>query len=195
MAVRRRAFFQAGVVAAGSGLGPSAASAGTTPAPGTYESIGVRPVINCRGTLTIIGGSQMLPEVRQAMDEASRHFVQIDELMDAVGQRLGTLIGSEYGIVTAGCAAALAHVTSACVAGSAPEPMQRLPDTTGMKNEVLAPRYSRNEYDHAIRMTGAKIITIANKDQFAPAFTDRTAMVMVLAGPQSDGEFGLPFIT
>ncbi len=137
----------------------------------------------------------MLPEVRQAMDEASRHFVQIDELMDAVGQRLATLIGCEYGIVTAGCAAALAHVTSACVAGSAPERMQRLPDTTGMKNEVLAPRYSRNEYDHAIRMTGAKIITIANKDQFAPAFTDRTAMVMVLAGPQSDGEFGLPFIT
>ena len=105
------------------------------------------------------------------------------------------LSAAEYGIVTAGCAAALAHVTSACVAGSAPERMQRLPDTTGMKNEVLAPRYSRNEYDHAIRMTGAKIITIANKDQFAPAFNDRTAMVMVLAGPQYDGEFGLPFIT
>src|SRR4051795_2937960 len=197
MAVSRRDLFQAGAVAAAAGLSSSSIASGAPAAarPLTYEAIGVRPVINCRGTLTIIGGSQLLPEVRQAMDEASRHFVQIDELMDAVGQRLATLIGCEYGIVTAGCAAALAHVTSACVAGSAPERMQRLPDTTGMKNEVLAPRYSRNEYDHAIRMTGAKIITIANKDQFAPAFTDRTAMVMVLAGPQSDGEFGLPFIT
>ncbi|MDZ4800934.1 MAG: aminotransferase class V-fold PLP-dependent enzyme [Bryobacteraceae bacterium] len=192
MAVRRRDLLQTSALAAGSALAPemSMAAAG----PGTYESIGIRPVINCRGTLTIIGGSQMLPEVRKAMDEASRHFVQIDELMDAVGQRLAAITGAEYGIVTAGCAAALAHVTAACIAGSAPERMQRLPDTSGMKNEVLAPGYSRNEYDHAIRMTGAKIVEVADKDRFAAAFTSRTAMVMVLAGPQDSGAFGLPFI-
>ncbi len=183
------------VAALGAAAGAMPQSASAAPAPGTYESIGVRPVINCRGTLTIIGGSQMLPAVRRAMDEAARHFVQIDELMAAVGQRLATLTQAEYGIVTAGCAAALAHITAACMAGSAPERMQRLPDTTGMKNEVLAPAYSRNEYDHAIRMTGAKIITVPTADKFASAFTDRTAMVMVLAGPQDSGDFGLPFIT
>jgi L-seryl-tRNA(Ser) seleniumtransferase len=197
-AISRRDLFKRSGFAAAAGLAPAAALA----APGAlevgprlYESIGVRPVINCRGTLTIIGGSQTLPEVKKAMDEASRHYVHIDELMEAVAQRLSVITGAEYGIITAGCAAALAHVTAACMAGSAPERMQMLPDTTGMKNEVLAPRYSRNEYDHAIRMVGARIIDVANKEQFANAFTSRTAMVMVLAGPQDSGEFGLPFIT
>jgi D-glucosaminate-6-phosphate ammonia-lyase len=197
-AISRRDLFKRSGFAAAAGLAPAAALA----APGAlevgprlYESIGVRPVINCRGTLTIIGGSQTLPEVKKAMDEASRHYVHIDELMEAVAQRLSVITGAEYGIITAGCAAALAHVTAACMAGSAPERMQMLPDTTGMKNEVLAPRYSRNEYDHAIRMVGAKIIDVANKEQFANAFTSRTAMVMVLAGPQDSGEFGLPFIS
>ena len=106
-----------------------------------YESIGVRPVINCRGTLTIIGGSQTLPEVKRAMDEASRHYVHIDELMKAVGRKLAEITGAEWGIVTSGCAAALAHVTAACIAGANPERIQRLPDTSGLKNEVVAPRY------------------------------------------------------
>ena len=160
-----------------------------------YESIGVRPVINCRGTLTIIGGSQTLPEVKRAMDEASRHYVHIDELMEAVGRKLAEITGAEWGIVTSGCAAALAHVTAACIAGANPERIQRLPDTSGLKNEVVAPRYSRNVYDHAVRMVGAKFVTVATKDKFESAFTDRTAMVMVLAGPEDGGEFGLPFIT
>lgn len=160
-----------------------------------YESIGVRPVINCRGTLTIIGGSQTLPEVKRAMEEASRHYVHIDELMEAVGRKLADITGAEWGIVTSGCAAALAHVTAACIAGANPERIQRLPDTSGLKNEVIAPRYSRNVYDHAVRMVGAKFVTVATKDKFEAAFTDRTAMVMVLAGPEDSGEFGLPFIT
>ncbi len=160
-----------------------------------YESIGVRPVINCRGTLTIIGGSQTLPEVKKAMDEASRHYVHIDELMEAVGRKLAEITGADWGIVTSGCAAALAHVTAACIAGANPERIQRLPDTSGLKNEVIAPRYSRNVYDHAVRMVGAKFVTVDSNDKFAAAFTDRTAMVMVLAGPEDSGEFGLPFIT
>src|SRR5262245_8762177 len=92
-----------------------------------YERIGVRPVINCRGTFTIISGSQTLPEVKAAMDEASRHYVHLDELMDGVGRRLAELTKAEWGIVTAGCAAALTHATAACIAGSNPEKMQRIP--------------------------------------------------------------------
>src|SRR5262245_2955292 len=87
------------------------------PGPDIYQSIGVEPVINCRGTFTIIGGSVERPEVRAAMDAASKHFVQIDELADAVGQRLGELTGAEWGMVSAGCAAGLKHVTAACVTG------------------------------------------------------------------------------
>ena len=93
-----------------------------------YERIGVHPVINCKGTFTIISGSQSLPEVKRAMEEASRHYVHLDELMDGVGRRLAELTKAEWGIVTAGCAAALTHATAACIAGSNPEKMQRLPD-------------------------------------------------------------------
>ena len=103
-----------------------------------YESIGVRPVINCRGTLTIIGGSQTLPEVKKAMDEASRHYVHIDELTEAVGRKLAEITGADWGIVTSRCAAALAHVTAAWIAGANPERIQRLPDTSGLKNESLS---------------------------------------------------------
>src|SRR5881628_1341079 len=92
-----------------------------------YQSIGVRPLINCKGTFTIVSGSQTLPEVKKAMEEASRHYIHLDELMDAVGARLAELTGAPWGIVTAGCAAAATHATAACIAGSDPEKMQRLP--------------------------------------------------------------------
>src|SRR6266567_1664477 len=106
-----------------------------------YRSIGVRPIINARGTFTIITGSQTLPEVKRAMDEASRSYVQMDELMEGVSQKLAELTGAPWGIVTAGCCAALTHCTTASIAGANPERMQRLPDLTGMKNEVIIPGY------------------------------------------------------
>ena len=193
----RRELFRASAMAGAAAAmpAPAATTGELQVGPRIYESIGVRPVINCRGTLTIIGGSQTLPEVKRAMDEASRHYVHIDELMEAVGERLAAITGAEWGIVTAGCAAALAHVTAACVAGADPERMQRLPVTTGLKDQVLAPVWSRNVYDHAVRMVGVDIVNAANKEEFAAKLTDRTAMVMVLAGPEDRGEFGLPFIT
>ena len=147
---------------------------------GLYERIGVRPVINCRGTFTIISGSQSLPQVKAAMDEASRHYVHLDELMDGVGRRLAELTKAEWGIVTAGCAAALTHATAACIAGSNPEKMQRLPKLDGLKNEVIMARQSRNVYDHAIRMTGVKMITPESREEFLAAFNKNTAMVAVL---------------
>jgi uncharacterized pyridoxal phosphate-dependent enzyme len=145
-----------------------------------YERIGVRPVINCRGTFTILSGSQTLPEVKRAMDEASRHYVHLDELMDAVGRRLAELTKAEWGIVTAGCAAALTHATAAAIAGADPEKMQRLPYLDGMKDEVVIPRPSRNVYDHAIRMLGVKIVTPETREEYLAALSRRTAMVMLL---------------
>ena len=113
--------------------------------PGIYQSIGVEPVINCRGTFTIIGGSVELPEVRAAMEAAARHFVQIDELADAVGRRLSELTGAEWGMVSAGCAAGMKHVTAACVSGGNPEKLIRIPDLTDLdKNDVVTHRSSSN---------------------------------------------------
>ena len=128
--------------------------------PDIFQSIGVRPLVNCKGTFTIISGSQSLPEVKLAMEAASRNYVHMDELMDAVGKRLAELTQAEWGMVSNGCAAALAHSAAACIAGSEPEKLQRLPDTRGLKNEVIAPAYSRNVYDHAIRGVGAKFVDV-----------------------------------
>ena len=155
-----------------------------------YESIGVKPIINSRGTFTIITGSQSLPEVKKAMDEASRHFVQMDELMNGVGNRLAELSGAEWGIITAGCCASITHCTASAIAGNNPERMQQLPDLTGLKNEVIIPSYSRNVYDHAIRMLGVKIVEVKDPAQLESAFTDKTAMVYILGGPGDDGPLG-----
>ncbi len=155
-----------------------------------YESIGVRPVINARGTFTIITGSQSLPEVKQAMAEASRHYVQLDELMEGVGKRIAEITQAEYAIVTNGCSAGLSHFTAAAVAGFNPERMQRLPNLTGLRDEVIIPAYSRNQYDHAIRMLGVKVVEIKDIAALEPAINPRTALIYVLAGPNDDGPLG-----
>jgi L-seryl-tRNA(Ser) seleniumtransferase len=203
---RRDLFRQSGLIAAAgalqtakaAGSASSAMTAGsaptTTSGKSIYQSIGVRPVINSRGTFTIITGSQTLPEVKKAMDEASRSFVQMDELMDGVGKRLAEVTGAEWGIITNGCCAAITHCTTASIAGSNPERMQRLPDLTGLKNEVIIPEYSRNVYDHAVRMVGVKIIEVHDKAELETAFNDRTAMVYILAGPGDEGPLGTQVI-
>src|SRR5262245_40104405 len=125
-----------------------------------YRSVGVRPLINARGTFTIVTGSTTLPEVKHAMDEASRCFVHMDELMEAVGKRLAELTGAGWGMVTNGCAAAITACTAASIAGGNPERLQRLPNLEGLKNEVVIPAYSRNMYDHAVRMLGVKLTVV-----------------------------------
>ncbi len=187
MPLSRRRFFQTGAFATAA-LGGSAASAapGIDPGPELYESIGVTPIVNCRGTFTIITGSLTLPEVKKAMDEASRHYVQMDELIDAVGRRLAELTKAEWGIVTAGCAAALTHATLACIAGTNPERMQRIPKLAGLKNEVIIPKHSRNVYDHAVRMPGIDVIEVNSRQELEHAMNPRTAMIMIMASPRAD---------
>jgi D-glucosaminate-6-phosphate ammonia-lyase len=191
---RRELFLMGNAIALPTLLGTLEATAAPPPAgplvpgPEIYQSIGVEPVINCRGTFTIIGGSVERPEVRAAMDAASKYFVQIDELADAVGRRLAELTGAEWGMVSAGCAAGLKHVTAACVTGGNPEKLIRIPDLTDLdKTEVVVPRSSRNAYDHAIRNVGVKMVTVESIDELERALSPRTAMIYLLAdnGPSS----------
>ena len=190
--VSRRDLFRMGNAFAvpalfGAATARTAAAAGPLkPGPEIYQSIGVEPVINCRGTFTIIGGSVERPEVRAAMDAASRYFVQIDELAGAVGQRLAELTGAEWGMVSAGCAAGLKHVTAACVTGGNPERLVRIPDLTGFdKTEVVCPRYSRNVYDAAVRNIGVTMITVESIEELERSLGPRTAMIYLLAGEES----------
>jgi D-glucosaminate-6-phosphate ammonia-lyase len=175
-------------------LTSSAASAENTPSTtgplaigsNIYESIGVEPVINCRGTFTIIGGSVERPEVVAAMKAASGFFVQYDELAFGVGKRLAEVTGAEWGMVSAGCAAGLKHVTAACVTGGNPEKLIRIPDLTGFeKTEVIIPRYSRNAYDHAIRNIGVQIITVETPAELEQAIGSRTALIYIMSCEES----------
>ncbi len=147
-----------------------------------FQSIGVEPLINCMGTYTIIGGSLERNYVRESMEAASKNFVQYDELAYAIGDRLAAITGAEWGMVSAGCAAGLKHVTAACVTGGDPEKLIRIPDLSGLeKNEVVIPVSSRNEYDHSIRNVGVKIINVSTLDELEHALGARTAMVYVKA--------------
>src|SRR5260370_664816 len=190
---RRELFHRGGLLAAAQALGGGLQRAAAAPldlGANLYRSIGVRPILNAKGTFTIITGSQTLPEVKRAVDQASRGYVNMDELMDGVGKRLAELTGAEWGIVTAGCCAAVTHFTASAIAGGNPERMQRLPNLNGLKSEAILPAYSHNVYDHAIRMLAVKLVIVHDKAELQAAFNERTAVAYILAGPGDDGPLG-----
>jgi len=163
------------------------AGAGLRPGADVYQSIGVKPLINARGTFTIISGSTMLPEVRDAMDAAARRYVHLDELAEAVGARLAALTGAEWGLVTNGCSAGLTLATAACVAGGNPDLHVRLPDLKGFeKDEAIIPTHSRNVYDAAIRAVGLRVVEVSTPAELEAALGPRTALIYVMAGPRVD---------
>lgn len=141
-----------------------------------YTRLGVRPVINARGTWTYISASLELPEVRAAQEEAARHFVNIFELQHAVGRRLAELTGAESGMITSGAAGAMASATAACIAGSDPEKIWQLPDTTGLKDEVIMMR-GRSAFDSAIRLAGAKLVIAHSPEELQKMINGNTAMI------------------
>ncbi len=163
------------------------ASAAASNGSNVYRALGVRPLINCRGTLTVIGGSIELPEVREAKSLANQQHVQIDELMEAAGRRLADLTGAEWGMVSAGCAAAMSHATAACVAGGNPDLHVRIPNLTGFaKDEVIIPGHSRNVYDAAIRAVGVKVLEVETPEELELAIGPKTAMIYIFANGRNE---------
>jgi uncharacterized pyridoxal phosphate-dependent enzyme len=150
-----------------------------------FTRIGVRPMINGRGTFTIISGSRSLPQVKQAMFEASFYFVQLDEMMDGIGAQLGKLTGAEWGIATTGCEAAICLATVACIAGTNVERCQALPYTKE-RDQVIIPKHSRNQYDFGVRMTGAEIVEVDSEEDLRSKISKRTAMIYILSGPPAE---------
>jgi len=159
-----------------------------------FTHIGVRPIVNGRGTFTIISGSRSLPQVKQAMYDASFYFVHLDELMDAVGKELGQLTGAEWGIATTGCEAAIALATIACIAGTDPEKSQALPYIK-TRDQVIIPKHSRNPYDFGVRMTGVEIVEVDSAEELRSKLSERTAMIYILSGPDAErGPLSIPSI-
>ena len=134
-----------------------------------YEELGVGTIINAVGPATRLSGSIMAPEVAEAMKQASQHCVDIAFLQARASEIIAEVTGAEAGYVTAGAAAGLLLGTAACVTGLDPNKMNRLPDTTGMKNEVIMARSHRNFYDHAVRSVGIKLVEVGIADRFSGA--------------------------
>ena len=163
-----------------------------------YGKLGVRTIVNAKGTATRLSGGIMRPEVSAAMVEASRHCVDMAELQAAASKLIAKATGAEAGYVASGAAACLMLGAAACIAGLDPGRMARLPDTRGMKNEIIMIRSQRNFYDHAIRAAGATIIEVGLPDRYAgagvrdaesweivDAISERTAAIFYVADTQS----------
>ena len=128
----------------------------------SYESLGVRPLINAYATLTRLGGSLMPPEVLQAMQQAAGSFIELEELQRRVGERIAELTLNEAAYITSGAAAGLLFATAVCITRGDPELVNRFPDLTGLRNEIIVHRTHRNGYDYAVRQTGAKLVEIGD---------------------------------
>ena len=163
-----------------------------------YQRFGVRTIINAKGPSTRVSGGFLQPEVTAAMAEAGRHCVDMAELQAAASLVIAGITGAEAGIVTSGAAAGLLLATAACVAGLHPARMSRLPDTRGLRDEVIMVRSQRNFYDHAVRAAGVRIIEVGLPDRVSgagvrdaeaweidAAITDRTAAVVYVATASS----------
>src|SRR5438067_384660 len=150
-----------------------------------FTRIGVRPIINGRGTYTIISGSRSLPEVKRAMFEASHYYVQMDEMEDGVGAQLAKLTGAEWGIVTNGAEAAICLATIASIAGTDVEKCQGLPYVKA-KDQVIIPKYARNPYDLGVRMVGVELVEVETPEEMRAKISPRTAMIYVTSSPRAE---------
>jgi len=163
-----------------------------------YAELGLEPVINAAGTSTRVGGPLMHPAAAAAMADAARDCVPLDRLEGVASAIISEVTGAEAGYVTAGAAAGLTLAAAACIAGLDPARMDRLPDTSGLANEIIVCREQRNGYDHALRAAGARLVDVGMNEQVAgagvrrtetweieAAFSERTVAVAYFATPDS----------
>ncbi len=167
------------------------AAAGTTLARGGrdhFRELGVRPFINAAGTYTAMTASLMLPEVMEAIEYASRHYVMLDELHDRVGERIASLVGCEAAMVTAGAASALTLGTAAVLTGGDPKKIRDLPNLAGMKSEVIVQKTHRFGYDHAVRNCGVRLVEVESVEELEAAINQQTAMMLFYNNNNSVGQ-------
>ncbi len=152
-----------------------------------YDELGVRPIVNAAGTQTRFGGAPLPREVVEAMAEAATACVRLEELQEAAGRVIAEVTGAEAGYVTSGAAAGVTLGIAACIAGLDVDRMDRLPDTTGLPNEIVVQRAHRNAYDHAVRAAGGRFVEVGylgypgaggtHPWQIEAAISERTAAV------------------
>ena len=155
-----------------------------------FKELNVRPFINAAGTYTALTATLMQPEVVEAINYASKIFVPLNDLHDAVGKRIAELVGSEGAMVTSGAFAALTLGTAACITGKNPDWIKRIPDLagTGMKSEVIVQKTHRVGYDHGVRNCGIKMIEVETAEELERAISERTATLHFFCDAEPKGK-------
>jgi D-glucosaminate-6-phosphate ammonia-lyase len=183
----RRTLLKGGAAVALTGVLAPTARAAQPARQSVYEALGLKHVINATGTVTNLGGSLMPPEVVAAWADAARHFVNLVELQDRVGERIAKLIGVEAALVTTGAAGSLLLGTAAVVTRGEPRFISRLPDTKGMKNEVLLQKAHHTCYDNQLTDVGVRLIEVDSAADIKRVVNDRTALMFFMNKDDSAG--------
>jgi len=152
-----------------------------------FRELGVRPFINAAGTYTAMTASLMAPEVMDAINYASKHYVMLDELHDKVGERIASLVHSEAAMVTSGAASALTLATAGVLTGIDQKKIVALPDLADMKSEVIIQKSHRFGYDHAVRNCGVRLIEVETGDELERAVNDKTALMLFYNNNNKEG--------
>jgi len=168
------------------GVAPAALDA-SVPVKDYFRELGVRPFINAAGTYTAMTASLMAPEVMDAINYASKHYVMLDELHDKVGERIASLVQSEAAMVTSGAASALTLATAAVLTGTDEKKIVALPDLAGMKSEVIIQKSHRFGYDHAVRNCGVRLIEVETGDDLDRAVNERTGLMLFYNNNNKEG--------
>jgi len=154
-----------------------------------YKELGAEPVINATGSVTMLGGSTPAPEVKEAMERAEGAYIPLMELEEKAGAAIAKMVNVPAAYITSGAGSALTLATAACMAGDDDTKIQQLPDTTGMKNEILIQERHRYWYDRCLELAGAKLVTFGNaegttREDLEKAISPNTAAVHYYAVAQ-----------
>ena len=143
-----------------------------------FKELGIRPLINARGTMTFLSGSLMEPEVLAAINATAHDFADMHEVEDKVGERIAEMLECEAAMVTSGAACALTIGTAAAITGTDMDKVRQIPNLTGPQPEVIIQKKHRYVFDQAVRSAGVKLVEVENAEEMDQAFNERTAMTL-----------------
>jgi L-seryl-tRNA(Ser) seleniumtransferase len=188
MKLTRRRLLQTAAVAPATATAASVTNFSASSPSSLYASLGVKPVINGVGVVTVLGGSIMPPEVIRAMEEASRYFIPLPDLEKRVGARIAELLQAPAAMVTCGAASAIAVGTAACLSQGDPAKLRQLPNREGIRFEVIQQKSHRSGYESQMELCGAKIVTVQTRQELEAAINERTGMMFFLNKGEPDGQ-------
>ena len=188
MKLTRRHLLQTAAISPATTVAAKTTSLSASSPSSLYASLGVKPVINGVGVVTVLGGSIMPPEVIRAMEEASRYFIPLPELEKKVGARIAELLKAPAAMVTCGAASAITVGTAACLSQGDPAKLRQLPNREGIRFEVIQQKSHRSGYEHQMELCGAKIVTVETRQELDAAINERTGMMFFLNKGEPDGK-------